>query len=95
MSVGRGRRRSSRGEVRPPLARAERPWVFLWKGCGGGGARVVVAGRVCVSADDFVAAIEAADDMVNSSFDSEVRAMYESRYSFMAAKTRIESIMSA
>jgi glycosyltransferase involved in cell wall biosynthesis len=51
------------------------------------------AGRVCVSADDFVAAIEAADAMVKSPFDSELRSIYETTYSYAAATTRLEGIM--
>ena len=51
------------------------------------------AGRVCATANDFVVAIEAADAMVNSSCDNELREIYEARYSFVAAKERIESIM--
>ena len=51
------------------------------------------AGRVCASADDFVAAIEAADAMVNGSCDSELREIYESTYSLVAARTRLEGIM--
>lgn len=53
----------------------------------------VRAGRVCATADDFVEAIKAADEMVNSSCDNELREIYEARYSFVAAKERIESIM--
>ncbi len=51
------------------------------------------AGRVCHSADEFVAAIEASDEMVNNSFDTELRKIYEENYSFEAAKLRLESIM--
>ncbi|OHB44728.1 MAG: hypothetical protein A2178_01740 [Planctomycetes bacterium GWC2_49_10] len=53
------------------------------------------AGRVCATADDFVAAIKAADAMVNSSCDNELREIYEASYSFAAAKERIERAMSA
>ena len=51
------------------------------------------AGRVCHSADEFVAAIESSADMVNSSFDTELRKIYEKNYSFEAARIRIKSIM--
>lgn len=51
------------------------------------------AGRVCTTADDFVAAIESADAMVRYSFDKKLRAIYEERYSYTAAKSRLESIM--
>lgn len=50
------------------------------------------AGSVCISADDFVAAIEAANVMVKSSFDSELRAIYETTYSYAVARSRLEEI---
>lgn len=53
------------------------------------------AGRVCVSADDFVAAIESADEMVRESFDGELRAIYESKYSYEAAKVHLQAIMNS
>ena len=53
------------------------------------------AGRVCHSSDEFVAAIESSDKMVNGSFDTELRKIYEENYSFEAAKLRLESIMGA
>ncbi len=52
-------------------------------------------GRVCLSADDFVAAIETADEIVNCPFDPELRAIYEAVYSFEVAKLRLENIMSS
>lgn len=52
------------------------------------------AGRVCASADEFVAAINAVDNIVNSNFDSELREIYEQTYSYTAAKARLERIMS-
>ena len=51
------------------------------------------AGRICASADDFVTAIESADTMVRCPFDRELRAIYEERYSYAAARSRLESIM--
>lgn len=51
------------------------------------------AGRICLSAEEFVAAIESADEIVNGSFDLELRAIYEERYSYTAAKSRLVSIM--
>ena len=51
------------------------------------------AGRVCASADDFVTAIESADAMVNSSCDRELRAIFDEKYSYVAAKARLEVIM--
>lgn len=53
------------------------------------------AGCICASADEFVAAIEAADTMVNDSFDSDLRAIFESTFSFPAARARLESILSS
>jgi len=52
-----------------------------------------LAGRVCTSSDDFVTAIEAVDSIVSSPFDNELRAAYESTYSYEAARTRLEVIM--
>lgn len=51
------------------------------------------AGHVCASADEFVAAINAADDMLHSDFDRELRNIYEQTYSYSAAKARLERIM--
>ncbi|MCI5164667.1 MAG: glycosyltransferase [Candidatus Electrothrix sp. GM3_4] len=51
------------------------------------------AGRVCLTSDDFVAAIETADEMVNGTFDPELRTIYEEKYSYIAAKLRLEIIM--
>jgi polysaccharide biosynthesis protein PslH len=53
------------------------------------------AGWVCSSADDFVAAIDRARDAVSMSFDPALRAIYEDKYSFMAAIARFEAILSA
>ena len=52
-------------------------------------------GCVCASADEFVAAIEVADTMVNDPFDSDLRAIFESTFSFPAARARLESILNA
>ena len=53
------------------------------------------AGRVCASVDDFVQAIEAADDMVKAPFDPEMRSLYEGNYSFPAARARLAEIMNS
>ena len=53
------------------------------------------AGRVCANADEFVQAIEAADDMVKARFDPEMRALYEKTYSLPAARARLAEIMNA
>jgi polysaccharide biosynthesis protein PslH len=52
-------------------------------------------GRVCSNADEFVQAIEAADDIVKARFDPEMRALYEKTYSLPAARARLEEIMNA
>ena len=52
-------------------------------------------GCVCASADEFVAAIEVADTMVNDPFDSDLRAIFESTFSFPAARARLESILNS
>lgn len=51
------------------------------------------AGRICASADEFVAAINAAYDLPRSNFVSELRNIYEQTYSYSAAKARLEQIM--
>ena len=51
------------------------------------------AGRVCASADEFVAAIEAADNFVQTPFDKELRAIYEQKYSLSAARSRLAGIL--
>lgn len=53
------------------------------------------AGRVCSTIDDFVAAIESADEMVKAPFDRELRSLYQETYSFSAARTRIANILNA
>jgi glycosyltransferase involved in cell wall biosynthesis len=51
------------------------------------------AGWECATADDFVAAIRRAQELPLQSFDSELRALYEEKYSFAAARERLTSIM--
>lgn len=51
------------------------------------------AGKVCHTLDEFVLAIESSDEMVKSSFDRELREIYEDRYSFEAAKKRMLGIL--
>jgi glycosyltransferase involved in cell wall biosynthesis len=53
------------------------------------------AGRVCSSADDFVQAINTADELMEGSFDAELRSIYESRFSLAAARTRLEDILAS
>ncbi|MDA3834969.1 MAG: glycosyltransferase family 4 protein [Spirochaetales bacterium] len=54
---------------------------------------VARAGRNCTSADDFVAAINTADGMVKDFFDTELRTIYELRFSIAAARVRLEDIL--
>lgn len=51
------------------------------------------AGWECETADDFVAAIRGAQDLSLKSFDPELRALYEEKYSFTAARERLAGIM--
>lgn len=51
------------------------------------------AGRVCTTADDFVSAINSVDEMVKMPFDTELRSIYESRFSLAAARMRLEGIL--
>lgn len=51
------------------------------------------AGRVCVSADEFVAAIEEADSFVTTSYDKELRAIYENKYSYIAKRSCLAEIL--
>jgi glycosyltransferase involved in cell wall biosynthesis len=50
-------------------------------------------GRICASSDEFVAAIESADIMVKGAFDGELRSIYETTYSYTAARDRLERIV--
>ena len=50
------------------------------------------AGWVCTTAADFVAAISRAQSLVTQSFDPDLRAIYEEKYSFEAAKSRLANI---
>ncbi|MDO8334788.1 MAG: glycosyltransferase family 4 protein [Nitrosomonas sp.] len=51
------------------------------------------AGSVCLSAEDFVQAINTVDELIEGPFDAELRSIYESRFSLAAARTRLESIL--
>jgi glycosyltransferase involved in cell wall biosynthesis len=51
------------------------------------------AGWECVTSGDFVSAIECAQDQPLKSFDPELRALYEQKYSFTAARERLELIL--
>lgn len=52
-----------------------------------------LAGWTCSTADDFVRAIDAAVDSPLSPFDPTLRALYEDKYSFTAARLRLERIL--
>ena len=51
------------------------------------------AGWVCATADDFVDAIGRATNAVTKSFDPELRALYEEKYSLPAARLRLTEIL--
>lgn len=51
------------------------------------------AGRVCASADEFIAAIEQAQAESLKSFDPELRTIYEVKYSYAAARLRLANIL--
>lgn len=50
------------------------------------------AGHICTSADDFVSAINIAKDAFVKPFDPELRAIYEEKYSYPAARSRLADI---
>lgn len=50
-------------------------------------------GWKCVTADEFVSAIECAQSLPLKSFDPELRALYEDKYSFAAARERLSLIL--
>ncbi len=50
-------------------------------------------GWVCQTADDFVAAVERAKTGIAMSFDPVLRALYEERYSYHAARLRLAMIL--
>ena len=51
------------------------------------------AGWVCNSEDDFVAAIDQAKNAISMSFEPALRAIYEEKYSFPAARSHLAAIM--
>lgn len=51
------------------------------------------AGWECATAEDFVMAIRHAQDLSLKSFDPELRALYEDKYSYQAARARLRIIM--
>lgn len=53
------------------------------------------AGWKCVTSDDFVTAIRQAVDLPLRSFDPELRALYEEKYSYPAARSRLAGIVGA
>ena len=52
------------------------------------------AGWQCVTVDEFVAAIDCAQDLPLASFDTELHALYQEKYSFLAARERLALILS-
>lgn len=53
------------------------------------------AGWLCRTAEEFIAAVEHAQDDVKLCFDPALRTIYEEMYSFPAARSRLEIILSA
>lgn len=53
------------------------------------------AGWVCASADDFVGALAEAQAMDLPAFDPALRAIYDQKYSYAAARTRMAGILGA
>ena len=51
------------------------------------------AGWVCETADDFVAAIARAKGSVINGFAPDLRAIYEERHSYQAARSRLAGIL--
>jgi len=51
------------------------------------------AGWVCVTADDFVAAFEQAENTIMKSYDPKLRSLYEKNYSYPAARSRLKEIL--
>lgn len=51
------------------------------------------AGWLCDTADEFVAAIEAASDSTTQDSDPELRAIYQQRYSYESARSRLAQIL--
>ena len=54
---------------------------------------VKLVGWECLTSDEFVAAIKCAQDQPLKSFDPELRALYDERYSFVAARERLALIL--
>ena len=51
------------------------------------------AGWECLTADDFVTTIRRIGDLPLESFDPELRALYEEKYSYPAARSRLAGIV--
>ena len=47
-----------------------------------------------MTVDEFVAAIDCAQDLPLASFDTELHALYQEKYSFLAARERLALILS-
>jgi glycosyltransferase involved in cell wall biosynthesis len=52
------------------------------------------AGWCCASAEEFVAAIDSAQSLVTQAFYPELRSLYEQKYSFPAAVSRLAAVLS-
>ncbi len=53
------------------------------------------AGWECTTADEFVAAIKIAQDSITDLFNPELRAIYDDRYSYAAARSRLAQLLCA
>ena len=53
------------------------------------------AGWVCKTADDFVTAIDRAENSIVNAFDRKLRDLYEENYSYRAAQSRLANILTA
>lgn len=53
------------------------------------------AGRICVSAEDFISAIKETELIVKNRYDNELRLIYEVTYSYEAARNRFQNILDA
>jgi glycosyltransferase involved in cell wall biosynthesis len=51
------------------------------------------AGWICITSNEFVAAISCAQVLVTQTFDPNLRSLYEEKYSFDAAKLRLANIL--
>jgi glycosyltransferase involved in cell wall biosynthesis len=51
------------------------------------------AGWVCATADEFVAAFDQAENVISEPYDPGLRSIYEEKYSYQAARSRLAEIL--